>query len=193
MGKTIGSRYDQTSEEFRQVGTDWYPVKAKAWVAETVKGTSFTPEQGAAIVAAFSPNTPWDTNLVLAKKFIRGEPVATLGDNIARAERVRDMVDYHGKKVTDPIETLPGKDPERALKITNFHRNIIGDDQAVTVDRWAIRAALDVDSATAAKMLGQKGTYAKVAQAYRLAAQKAGITPAAMQAIVWGQIRGGYD
>jgi hypothetical protein len=42
-------------------------------------------------------------------------------------------------------------------------------------------------------MLEQRGTCAKVAEAYKRAAAEAGITPAAMQAIVWGEIRGGYD
>jgi hypothetical protein len=192
MAGSVADRFTQAQPWMHERGEAWYPDSLE-WVDKTVEGTSFTREQGAAIVAAFSPNTAWNQNLVCAENFIKGREVKTLGDNIRRAQRVADMVNYHGEPITDPVDALPGSDPERALKITNFHRNILGDEQAVTVDRWAIRAALPIDSATAAKMLNQKGTYAKVAQAYQQAAEHLGVPPSTLQAIVWGQIRGGFD
>lgn len=250
------------NEDFQGIGKRWYPG-ALASVNQFIEGTDYTPAQGAAIVAAFSPNTGWAQNMKLAERFIKGESLAdvkldgdgesmkgdgagTLKANIARAERVRDMVDVTGKSLHktdkktgeqidgDPIEALTGNDPYGTMKIVSFQRNIMGDHQAVTVDRHAMRAGMTrlasetvqpgdekkmvtVPTGTvkeraagktktitraaqkeqafadrAGTMLGRKGTYAKVAQAYRAAAAKHGVSPAEMQAIVWGQIRGTY-
>jgi hypothetical protein len=212
---------------FQAVGKAWYPA-AMAQVNAWVEGTDFTPEQGVAIMAAFSPNTPWNRNCDLARNYIQGLPLGkeegdagTLTDNVKRADRVRDMVDFKGNPIPknkdgslgNPIEALPGNDPYGTMKIVSFHRNITGDEHAVTVDRHAMRAAMkrmpteeikpgDTPAIKAAKekafgdragrVLNQKGTYAKVAKAYRDAAAKYGVTPAQMQAIVWGEIRGGY-
>lgn len=198
MTENLGSHFDSAPQWMRDTGADWYPA-SREWVDQAVEGTDFTPEQGAAIVAAFSPNTAWNQNLVLALNFIKGRPLGkgdgagTLTDNVDRAIRVRDKVDIDGKPVTDPIKSLPGRDKEGAYKITNFQRNVSGNQEAVTVDRWAIRAALAVDDATALKIQGQAGAYAKIGDAYRKAAAKAGVTPAAMQAIVWGQVRGSFE
>lgn len=199
MTEELGNRFDAAPDWMKETGADWYPA-SREWVQFAVEGTDFTPEQGAAVIAAFSPNTDWNRNLVLALNFIKGRPLGkddgkgTLTDNIKRGERVRDGVDFDGAPVKDPIQSLIGENKEGAYKISNFYRNITGNQEAVTVDRWAVRAAVaGVDDDTAAKMVGQKGTYAKVADAYRQAAKKAGVTPATMQAIVWGQIRGSFE
>lgn len=204
MVAALGDRFSKASQEMRDTGADWYPAGGE-WVEQAVAGTDYTPAQGAAIVAAFSPNTGWDRNLILALNYIKGRPLGeddgkgTLVKNIERADRVRDMVNWDGTPVPrnkdgslgDPITVLTGKDKAK-YKVTNFYRNLTGNQEAVTVDRWAIRAALGVDDATAVKIAGWAGAYEKIGDAYRKAAHDAGITPAAMQAIVWGQIRGSF-
>lgn len=234
LADEIGKRYETVDKDSAnyKIGQNWYPGALES-IKEFVDGTNYTPAQGAAIVAAFSPNTGWAENMRLARAFIKGERLpkkgyeprdnngedaepGTLKANIARAERVRDMKNADGSAIEglgkpakpgrestlmppDPVEALVGKNPYGTMKIVSFHRNLLGDPNAVTVDRHAIRAALPgtgdeaFDTKEAARRLGNKGTYAKVAQAYRLAAKKHGITPVEMQALVWGQIRGTYS
>lgn len=200
MTAELSDRFGKVDDATRETGSAWYPG-SQEWIDYVTKGTNYTPEQGAAIVAAFSPNTAWNDNLYLAFNFIKGKPLrpnsdgeGTLPDNIKRARRVADGVDVKGNKVDDPIASLQGNDPEGVYKISNFYRNLTGNQEAVTVDRWAVRAAIaGVGSDEAEKILGRKGAYAKIALAYRQAAARHGVTPAAMQAIVWGQIRGTYE
>ena len=70
-------------------------------------------------------------------------------------------------------------------KTKAFAANIIGDDHAVTVDVWAARIAGITE-----EQLARVGVYEAVAHGYRLAAKRAGITPAQMQATTWVVIRG---
>ncbi len=68
----------------------------------------------------------------------------------------------------------------------------MGDVEAVTVDRWAARAALDVDDDTARRLLNRAAGYETIAAMYREAARVVGIAPRELQAIVWCQVRGSH-
>jgi hypothetical protein len=61
----------------------------------------------------------------------------------------------------------------------------LGDENAVTVDVWAARVA-GVDP----EILRRPREYAAVAEAYRRAAKRVGISPRKLQAITWCLIRG---
>jgi hypothetical protein len=84
-------------------------------------------------------------------------------------------------EVADPEATF-GK---KALKTLNFSRNISGCVNSVTVDVWAAK----VVGVTEAQ-LKLTGVYDAIAHCYRLAAKRAGIHPAQMQAICWIVVRG---
>lgn len=81
-----------------------------------------------------------------------------------------------------PIEDIHGP------KISSFAANLKGDNSRVTIDTWASRAAVNDDDHTAKNLIGGKG-YEKVAEAYRMAADKRGVPATAMQATVWLHIR----
>jgi hypothetical protein len=70
-------------------------------------------------------------------------------------------------------------------KTWNFYRNLCGEVDAVTCDRWACRAAGLPDSTHQSH-----GGYAFLADCYRDAAAECGIDPCAAQAIAWCEIRG---
>lgn len=87
------------------------------------------------------------------------------------------------------IRILNGEDPAKVLgkkKTGSFLDNLTGNEDNVTGDIWAIRAA--VDDAHAQDKLTPK-QYEQLQNAYRQAAAELGYTPEATQAIVWDSIR----
>lgn len=130
---------------------------------------------GAGLIAALSPNTLWSLNLTLARKCANGEPFGTLPGNIANAMRILAGEDF--------ASVLPA-----GKKTWHFAHNIAGDASHVTIDRWAIRIAVGTDKKSVTPL-----QYAILADAYAEAANVAGETPAAMQAITWCVIRGNGD
>lgn len=186
MVRNILQWWQDASPEQRAAGETWY---ADAWVftAELAAETGHAIETVAAVVAALSPRTSWRFNKIDAQDVLRGRRPRTgvLGDNLRRAQRVL-LAD-------DPVDELtrgcksgkPG-----GPKIHAFAWNILGDQDRVTVDTWAARAAIGVDGDTAGHILKWVGAYELVSLAYRKAAAAAGVTPAVMQATVWTVIRG---
>jgi hypothetical protein len=59
--------YNQVPEEIRSRTRQWYDAANKI-VAAKAKSYGFTPEQGAGVTAALSPQNPWDNNLGLANR-----------------------------------------------------------------------------------------------------------------------------
>lgn len=89
-------------------------------------------------------------------------------------------------------KTLPNR------KVRSFFRNIMGIDSFVTVDRHAV--AIAVGNSNKARngryvTLGQpKGrAYERVADAYRVAARRRGVSAPTMQAVTWCVRRGSAD
>lgn len=126
------------------------------------------------VVAAMSPIMPWQTthgkmpNLDAADRVFRGEGRG-LKTSLARAQRI-----------------VEGEDPRVVLgtaKTRNFFENLQRDDSdAVTIDRWMLRA-MDAPAP------GTQTAYDALADHVRTAARHAGITPHALQASVWAQIK----
>ena len=80
---------------------------------------------------------------------------------------------------TAPLEGVGG------LKVTNFYRAILGDPNAVVLDRWALRAVgHDRDTCT-------PNQYTRYTALYSEAAHAVGETPRDFQAIVWTVLREG--
>jgi hypothetical protein len=115
---------------------------------------------------------------------LHGLPVTggVMGRSIAFAQSALDAYANGG----DPLATLNGP------KTSNFARNLLGDTDAVTIDAWAARVALpelgrkDVD-----RVMGRKGVYDGIAEAYRTAADRRGVSPSTMQATTWIVARNG--
>jgi hypothetical protein len=165
-------------------GRAWYPGMV-AIMAAHASDTGLSIEQCAAVYAATSINTGWSQNLKNASAALADYgagilPFAnggTLGLIISKVRAIIAGAD---------IETTLSADPKN-LKIKNFTRNLAGDFEAVTVDRWAMRVAYaTIDNGYVPT--GEE--YATIADAYRIVAAEFGETPADTQAITWVAIRG---
>lgn len=186
--------YDRADATARADGRSWYPAMRRI-MKEHSRETGLTVRQCAAVYAANSINTPWQRNLSLAARALAdgGMVGGTLGMVVAKVNAIMAGAD---------IETTLTADPDN-LKIVNFHRNLAGDYQSVTVDRWAYRIATsfaDCKNAGASpcESNGRHGCgivptgnlYREMADAYRTAAAMRGVNPATMQATTWVVVRG---
>lgn len=172
-------------------GASWYPDAFREASAMS-EASGFNVETCAAVISHLSPQTRWEDNVRHAWHTLTNDegtrPSACLGDCHARALRAMHS--------PTPLETF-GK---RALKTKAFARAILGDTDAVVIDTWAVRAALadgrgfrDGTVDDMSKILRRTGVYDQVADAYRTAAASVRLPATALQAIVWGVIRGSFD
>jgi hypothetical protein len=179
--------YRAASPEMTAAGRAWYPL-AGSIAADISTSTGERVDTVAAVIAALSPQTRWSTNVAAAQAICDGNRTrypSMLGDNHLRALNVlgRD----------NPADGL-GKGP----KVHAFYENILGDPDAVTIDSWAVRAAVSpvMLSHTGVGMdsfLKRKNVYSDLANCYRAASLIVGEQPATLQAIVWCAIRGRAD
>lgn len=152
-------------------GINWYPFAQRSALAMSGRKLHI----GAGVIAALSPLTPWDRNVMLANRaFEQGAASGTLFVNVAKANAILAG--------TDPLEVLGGD------KVRSFYSNIVnpmGDD--VTIDRHAFDIAMgQFTSDKERKPLKNKGVYETFAQAYRDAGTVLGdLTGAQVQAITW--------
>jgi len=167
----ILSTYSKASEDEILEGKAWYP-SAFALAEELAEAGDMTVEQAGVMIAHLSPRLRWTKNVVAARALVAtGKAPGVFGKQTAKAIEAMTAV--------DPWVTF-GKGP----KTIAFAQNILGNEQAVTVDVWAARVAGITE-----QELSRVGVYEAVAHAYRLAAKRVGITPAQMQAITWVAIR----
>lgn len=199
------------SAEFVRDGNAWYPGMAAIMNAHA-DATGLTVAQCAAIYAANSINTPWQRNIALASGALSDyaagiAPFAnggTLGMIIRKCHAVIAATD------DSALDNILSAD-KRNYKVKNFRRNLAGDYDAVTVDRWAVRVATnwaDCEFRGSAPCARDKKSgrltghghgcayvpvgaeYLAMADAYRTVAAEFGETPAATQAITWCVVRG---
>jgi hypothetical protein len=179
----------------RAMGVTWY---AEAILAGQALDTAHHMPAGigACLIAATSPRTRWADNLVHAAAIARGEmPLGIMGANLQRALRVqRAWLQAKAAGESDVAAVAAARlSLGNGPKVAAFAVNCAGDLQsAVTVDVWAVRAALaptwqrgsDVGALCDAA-LTRKGVYAALAYLYAVEAHRAGVAPAVFQAIVW--------
>jgi hypothetical protein len=80
-----------------------------------------------------------------------------------------------------------GFDALKGQKTNNFARAIAGDENAVTIDVWMLRAAgMTIDSPN-------KTQYRELVQAVNDTAMIEGLTPRTTQALIWIVYRGGAE
>jgi hypothetical protein len=145
----------------------WYleAEKVANKVAENL-GTSL--EVGASVVSAFSPRERWTSNVSKAIAFSLGETVTGLSNNLKMAEASLHL----------------GFDALRGPKTNAFARAIAGDENAVVVDVWMMRASgIGIDSPN-------KTQYTDISEAITKIANRFGLTPRTAQALIWIIIRG---
>jgi hypothetical protein len=174
--------YRAASPEMITAGRNWYP-DAGSIAADIAESTGYRIDTVAAVIAALSPQTRWSINILAAQAICDGNHArypSMLGSNHARALAVLG---------SDNPTAMLGNGP----KVNAFAENILGDPDTVTIDSWAVRAALGTTTTPLDVILKRVGVYDDLASCYRAAARIVGERPCDLQAIVWCHIRGRAD
>lgn len=148
----------------------WY-LDAERVAEEVARNLDVTLEVGATIVSAFSPRERWARNVTNAIKFSLGEPVVALGNNIRMANAA----------------FASGFDALKGQKTNAFAKAIAGNENAVVIDVWMLRA-LGIEKKTP-----NQTQYREMAKAVTTVATAHGMTPRAMQALIWIVVRGSAE
>lgn len=170
--------YEETYAEiaaratFGQVeqASKWY-IDAEKVAHEVARNLDTSLENGASVVSAFSPRERWTTNVAKAIAFSLGEKPVGLSNNLRMAENAKVI----------------GYDALKGMKTNAFAKAIAGDEQAVVIDVWMLRAVgIEKKSPT-------QSQYNEMAEAVKKVAFKFGMTPRAMQALIWIVVRGSAE
>lgn len=150
----------------------WYPA-ARAEIRRRARGHGLPERRYAAIVAAMSPCMQWRSksggwpNLDAADRIVNGE-ARGLPAAVSMALRILDGA--------APLAVL-------GPKTSAFYRNLTRRDDAVTIDRWMMRAAgMPTDHPTPRQ-------YAALSDALRAAAANLNLHPHDLQASIWAQVK----
>jgi hypothetical protein len=175
---------NQATDAEYDAGRNWYrEANELAWDLSTHADVG----SAAGVIAALSPRMPWGRNKELAvRAFADGRASGTLGNSVRAADRI-----LAGE---DPLDVLKGD------KVRSFYLNILGDTDAVTVDRHALEVYLGKRFADKDRPAVGKRLYREVSDAYRTAASRpfaqsltyadtgfavGDLTPRDVQAITW--------
>lgn len=185
MVKNILVNYGKANDEHKSEGMNWYQ-HALAECQRIVEATDYwyTIEQVIGIMAVGSPGVNWRENFTIPERMIdlhmreipttEWEGFTCYKRNLYKSAAVLDG-DYSAIK---------------GRKTVAFFSNISGDGDMVTVDRWAIRVALN-DPHIPKEMIApsSRKCYNAIADAYIEAASLVDIEPRQMQAVCWVQMR----
>ncbi len=177
MVKRILNAFDNASASDMAEGARWYST-ARLTAAALAAGTKIGVGHAAGVIAALSPRVRWSTNVEAASTLISAAGRTVVAPSVAGYSRNRDKA-WAIANGGSPWEILGGP------KVRSFFANIMGDDNAVTIDVWAARAAEGVSNKRAPS--GRR--YTDLADAYRMAASARDVSPMVMQATVWVYIR----
>lgn len=167
----ILATYHTATADQRLRGAQWYVTAHE--LAGIIADGDF--RKGAGVIAALSANKSWPENQRLAALALStGSPSGHVGNALEKASRI-----------------LNGEDPENVLpmdaKTGNFFLCIAdpNHETAVCVDRHAHDIAVGRRFGNDDRGLSSRNRYNALADAYRIAARKAELNPATLQAITW--------
>ena len=173
--------YGRADENVKAEGRAWYDASREI-VRELAAPHHLPHDMVAASLAALSPMTRWTANVAGTIRLLHAYE-----HHLSRAPRNCTLFYKNAAKAW---AILHGGNPwdlfDRSPKVFAFWRNLCGDEQAVTVDTWMLRA---VGEDVAASGGAKPAMVNRVSAAVRECAWKYGETPASFQAIVWVQIR----
>ena len=145
----------------------WY-LDAERVAHEVARNLDADLETGASVVSSFSPRERWTNNVEKAVSFSLGKKVVGLPNNLKMAQKSLKL----------------GFDALNGQKTNAFARAIAGDENAVVIDVWMLRA-LGIEKKTPTQL-----QYKEMAKAVTAVAKMHGMTPRAMQALIWIIVRG---
>lgn len=180
MVATISEAVRRCDDDVIGEGCAWYDDRAPSVIRRLMADHGQSMGLTAGVLAACNVNTSWKGSITMASKMLAkiaaGEPI-TCGHLTTVCKAVQRIAE--GEKPTEVLKHWP--------KIVRFYRNMTGNLDPVTIDRWAARAA------GAEHMLGRAGGYEAIELAYQDAAHEVGLPPAMCQAVVWVAIRGSAE
>lgn len=154
-------------------GMAWYP-EAMALCQRIADRTGHEPEQVAGMLAALSPRVQWSVNVSMTWAMAETGTCPGLTRSRESAQRIATGDSW--------------QDVLRGPKVRAFAVAVMSGGRAgrAVVDAWAVRAATDglYDAVAPCR-------YDDVAEAYRLAAERLGMTVHGTQAVAWVVTRGG--
>ena len=164
-------------------GTSWYDV-ALGHAQDMATEYNVDLWQAVAIIASLSPQTEWTRNLDEARELLSRW---TMGleitpRNIGTTQDRLNRCFLALANDTSDIARVKG-----TRKVASFFRAILGDPDAVTVDRHAYRVALGDPTLDAPGKITD-AVYRAIAAAYREAATHIGEEPRVLQAITWTHV-----
>jgi hypothetical protein len=169
---------DATPSEYT-IGKSWYS-DARAAIRALASETCRSVEVFAAITAALSPRILWGVNLDAATAFARcaqlGLEMPTVAGFKANRNRAWIIANSFGQW---PGSLLSGP------KVSAFYANLTGDESAVTIDVWILRAA-DVRYANIGNCEQITNAITDIAREYKL-------SPAKVQAVIWTVMRSRWN
>jgi hypothetical protein len=157
------------SANFGQVeqASKWY-VDAERIAEKVAENLNTTLEVGASVVSAFSPRERWSVNVARAIAWSLGQEVTCLKNNLVMANNA----------LTLGFKALNG------MKTNAFAKAIAGDENAVVIDVWMLRA-VGIEKKTPSQ-----SQYQELADAVTKAGNDFGLTPRTTQALIWIVVRG---
>lgn len=171
--------------EQMQEGVNWY-LDANRWVWETANKYSIHPQVVANVCSMLSPNNKWHWNMDntetminawLNGKSIESFKVTTYGQNKEKAWRY----------LRDEFDLIYVKSP----KTFSFAKNLMMDDDYVTIDMWMIRALLQNPQRKKKEIsLSLPLTqYNRCVKLFKDTAEQLALSPIQLQASVWTAVR----
>ena len=148
----------------------WY-IDAEKIADKVADNLGISLENAASVISAFSPRERWTANVAKSIAFSLGQTPVGLTNNLRMARAAVSI----------------GFDALKGPKTNAFARAIAGDENAVVVDVWMMRA-LGLE-----KKSPNKEEYKTIARAIKTVAAEFGMTPRAMQALIWIIVRGSAE
>jgi len=157
----------------------WYAV-AQMWIEQTAQVFNCTPDIVAYVVATLSPKLVWRKNLESALAMLELQVWGW-------TDKRNSALGANTRKV---LAAFDGERPYVATgdKVSSFQRNLLGDYDAVTIDRHAVAIALRGLNAIGTDSGGvkiSKEQYSVFVQAYRIAAERLNENPVTVQSVTW--------
>jgi hypothetical protein len=148
----------------------WY-LDAERVAAQVARNLDSTLEVGASVVSAFSPRERWTNNVTKAISFSLGNHIPGFKNNMLMANNAIAF----------------GYDALKGLKTNAFAKAIAGDENAVVIDVWMLRA-VGIEKKTP-----NQTQYKQLADSITKVAFDNGMTPRATQALIWIVVRGSAE
>jgi hypothetical protein len=170
----------QATDDDLSRGMSWYALA----YAHAVRLSPDDPAVGAGVLAALSPQLGWGRSVDLAEQSFRaGTALGVRGQTYANLQKA----DYILSGTYAPLEVLGGP------KVRAFYRAIMGDANAVVIDRHALAVACQAGREADPGILRRAGVYDRFSHAYVTAARMfrdethgaLALTPTQAQAVAW--------